>query len=145
MPGTAAALAVGRSEEERLSPCIVTRTKLRRAQHKGNHGGVTSGPGAASIRSGMDRPVAHPGHVSPHGFVFGGGFARSRTHWYACLWRGGGFYKGERGGAQHRGSGKLQIREEIMRKTALVFGLLAAVAAWPMAQAAVTAYKANLG
>ena len=32
-----------------------------------------------------------------------------------------------------------------MRKTALVFGLLAAVAAWPMAQAAVTTYKANLG
>ena len=32
-----------------------------------------------------------------------------------------------------------------MRKTALVFGLLAAVAAWPMAQAAVTMYKANLG
>jgi len=31
-----------------------------------------------------------------------------------------------------------------MRRTALVFGLLAAVAAWPMAQAAVTAYKANL-
>ena len=32
-----------------------------------------------------------------------------------------------------------------MRKTALVLGLLAAVAAWPMANAAVTAYKANLG
>jgi hypothetical protein len=32
-----------------------------------------------------------------------------------------------------------------MRKTALVLGLLAAVAAWPMAQAAVTNYKANLG
>src|SRR5205085_6148416 len=32
-----------------------------------------------------------------------------------------------------------------MRKTALVLGLLAAVAAWPMAHAAVTAYKANLG
>jgi hypothetical protein len=32
-----------------------------------------------------------------------------------------------------------------MRKTALVFGLLAAVAAWPMAQAAVTTYKASLG
>ena len=32
-----------------------------------------------------------------------------------------------------------------MRKTALVFGLLAAVAAWPMAQAAVTSYKASLG
>jgi hypothetical protein len=32
-----------------------------------------------------------------------------------------------------------------MRKTALVLSLLAAVAAWPMAQAAVTAYKANLG
>src|SRR5437763_15857945 len=31
-----------------------------------------------------------------------------------------------------------------MRKTALVFGLLATVAAWPMAQAAVTTYKANL-
>ena len=31
-----------------------------------------------------------------------------------------------------------------MRKTALVFGLLAAVAAWPVAHAAVTAYKANL-
>ena len=31
-----------------------------------------------------------------------------------------------------------------MRKTALVFGLLAAVATWPMAQAAVTTYKANL-
>jgi hypothetical protein len=31
-----------------------------------------------------------------------------------------------------------------MRKTALVLGLLAAVAAWPMAHAAVTAYKANL-
>ena len=31
-----------------------------------------------------------------------------------------------------------------MRKTALVLGLLAAVAAWPMANAAVTAYKANL-
>jgi hypothetical protein len=33
---------------------------------------------------------------------------------------------------------------EIMRKTALVLGLLGAVAAWPMAHAAVTAYKANL-
>ena len=32
-----------------------------------------------------------------------------------------------------------------MRKTALVLGLLAAVAAWPMAQAAVTTYKATLG
>ena len=32
-----------------------------------------------------------------------------------------------------------------MRKTALVLGLLAAVAAWPMAQAATTTYKANLG
>lgn len=32
-----------------------------------------------------------------------------------------------------------------MRKTALVLGLLAAVAAWPMAHAAVTAYKAGLG
>ena len=32
-----------------------------------------------------------------------------------------------------------------MRKTALVLGLLAAVAAWPLAQAAVTSYKANLG
>ena len=32
-----------------------------------------------------------------------------------------------------------------MRKTALVLGLLAAVAAWPMAQAAVTSYKAGLG
>ena len=32
-----------------------------------------------------------------------------------------------------------------MRKTALVLGLLAAVAAWPMAQAAVTAYKGTLG
>jgi len=32
-----------------------------------------------------------------------------------------------------------------MRKTALVLGLFAAVAAWPMAQAAVTTYKANLG
>ena len=32
-----------------------------------------------------------------------------------------------------------------MRKTALVLGLLAAVAAWPMAQAAVTSYKAALG
>jgi hypothetical protein len=31
-----------------------------------------------------------------------------------------------------------------MRKTALVLGLLAAVAAWPMAQAAVTAYKGTL-
>jgi len=31
-----------------------------------------------------------------------------------------------------------------MRKTALVFGLFAAVAAWPMAHAAVTMYKANL-
>ena len=31
-----------------------------------------------------------------------------------------------------------------MRKTALVFGLLAAVAAWPAAHAAVTTYKANL-
>jgi hypothetical protein len=31
-----------------------------------------------------------------------------------------------------------------MRKAALVFGLLAAVAAWPMAQAAVTTYKATL-
>lgn len=31
-----------------------------------------------------------------------------------------------------------------MRKTALVVGLFAAVAAWPMAQAATTAYKANL-
>jgi len=32
-----------------------------------------------------------------------------------------------------------------MRKTALVLGLLAAVAAWPMAEAAVTTYKAGLG
>jgi len=32
-----------------------------------------------------------------------------------------------------------------MRKAALVLGLLAAVAAWPMAQAAVTSYKASLG
>lgn len=32
-----------------------------------------------------------------------------------------------------------------MRKTALVLGLLAAVATWPMAQAAVTAYKGILG
>ena len=32
-----------------------------------------------------------------------------------------------------------------MRKTALVLGLFAAVAAWPMAQAAVTTYKASLG
>src|SRR5712692_7787732 len=32
-----------------------------------------------------------------------------------------------------------------MRKTALVLGLLAAVAAWPMAHAAVTTYKANIG
>jgi hypothetical protein len=32
-----------------------------------------------------------------------------------------------------------------MRKTALVLGLLAAVAAWPVAQAAVTNYKAALG
>ncbi|MFI4948016.1 MAG: CHRD domain-containing protein [Alphaproteobacteria bacterium] len=32
-----------------------------------------------------------------------------------------------------------------MRKTALVLGLLAAVAAWPMAQAAVVDYKAALG
>jgi hypothetical protein len=32
-----------------------------------------------------------------------------------------------------------------MRKTVLVLGLLAAVAAWPMAQAAVTSYKAGLG
>jgi len=31
-----------------------------------------------------------------------------------------------------------------MRKTALVFGLLAAVAAWPTAHAAVTTYKASL-
>src|SRR5947208_5359021 len=31
-----------------------------------------------------------------------------------------------------------------MRKTVIVFGLLATVAAWPMAQAAVTTYKANL-
>jgi hypothetical protein len=31
-----------------------------------------------------------------------------------------------------------------MRKTAFVVGLFAAVAAWPMAQAAMTAYKANL-
>ena len=31
-----------------------------------------------------------------------------------------------------------------MRKTALVLGLLAATAAWPMAHAAVTTYKANL-
>jgi len=31
-----------------------------------------------------------------------------------------------------------------MRKTVLVLGLLAAVATWPMAHAAVTAYKANL-
>ena len=31
-----------------------------------------------------------------------------------------------------------------MRKTALIFGLLAAAAAWPMAHAATTAYKANL-
>ena len=31
-----------------------------------------------------------------------------------------------------------------MRKTALVLGLLAAVAAWPMAHAAVVTYKANL-
>ena len=32
-----------------------------------------------------------------------------------------------------------------MRKTALVLGLFAAVAAWPMAHAATTTYKANLG
>ena len=32
-----------------------------------------------------------------------------------------------------------------MRKTALVLSLLTAVAAWPMAHAATTAYKANLG
>ena len=32
-----------------------------------------------------------------------------------------------------------------MRKTALVLGLLAAVATWPMAQAATTAYKGTLG
>jgi hypothetical protein len=32
-----------------------------------------------------------------------------------------------------------------MRKTALVLGLLAAVATWPMAQAAVTTYKGTLG
>lgn len=32
-----------------------------------------------------------------------------------------------------------------MRKTALVLGLLAAVAAWPMAHAAVTTYKGTLG
>jgi hypothetical protein len=32
-----------------------------------------------------------------------------------------------------------------MRKTVLVFGLLAAAAVWPMAQAAVTSYKASLG
>lgn len=32
-----------------------------------------------------------------------------------------------------------------MRKTALVLGLLGAVAVWPMAQAAVTTYKATLG
>jgi CHRD domain-containing protein len=32
-----------------------------------------------------------------------------------------------------------------MRKTVFVLGLLAAVAAWPMAQAATTTYKANLG
>ena len=31
-----------------------------------------------------------------------------------------------------------------MRKTALVFGLVAAAALWPNAQAAVVAYKANL-
>lgn len=31
-----------------------------------------------------------------------------------------------------------------MRKTALVVGLFAAVAAWPMAHAAMTSYKANL-
>jgi hypothetical protein len=31
-----------------------------------------------------------------------------------------------------------------MRKTALVFGLLTAVAVWPMAHAAVSTYKANL-
>jgi hypothetical protein len=31
-----------------------------------------------------------------------------------------------------------------MRKTALVFGLLATVAAWPMAEAAVTPYKGTL-
>src|SRR6266852_244275 len=38
-----------------------------------------------------------------------------------------------------------KVGEDLMRKTALVLGLLAAVAAWPMAHAAVTAYKANLG
>jgi len=32
-----------------------------------------------------------------------------------------------------------------MRKTALVLGIVTAVAAWPMAQAAVTTYKATLG
>ena len=31
-----------------------------------------------------------------------------------------------------------------MRKTALVFGLVAAAALWPSAEAAVVAYKANL-
>ena len=43
------------------------------------------------------------------------------------------------------GSVKRYFGEDIMRKTALVLGLLAAVAAWPMAQAAVTNYKAALG
>src|SRR5260370_41402773 len=38
-----------------------------------------------------------------------------------------------------------KVGEELMRKTALVLSLLTAVAAWPMAHAATTAYKANLG
>jgi hypothetical protein len=39
----------------------------------------------------------------------------------------------------------LKLGRIIMRKTALVLGLLAATATWPMAQAAVTAYKGTLG
>jgi len=38
-----------------------------------------------------------------------------------------------------------KVGEDLMRKTALVLSLLTAVAAWPMAHAATTAYKANLG
>src|SRR5579864_642729 len=50
--------------------------------------------------------------------------------------------RGRLGGS--RRFGKTGNREDLMRKTTLVLGLLAAVAVSPMAHAATTAYKASL-
>src|SRR5260370_29325974 len=60
----------------------------------------------------------------------------SCTHWNLAFGEAGAFIDAGARDPQPCGSGRPQSGEEIMRKTALVLGLLAAVTAWPMAPGA---------